>query len=194
MLTKRLILSLTLLIATLPVSAGEHILMPMLGVVDWKDNSGHTVRGTPASFDDGANGSLGFRYSYLFDLGLAIGTDIFAYSRDITPSFRADDTSVVHSHFLAQYYFNRQGTVNPFVGGGLGFAAIAFDGGTLDGKASVGVSAQFNAGVLIRLSQRFGLQVEYKYLDFDIDEDIDGLRTDIDTSANTLFLGMTIHI
>lgn len=186
---------LMLLISVAPgARAGEHVLTPMLGFTGWADETGHTARATAVDFDDGTEFTLGFRYHYVFDNGLAVGVDVYSYGKDVIPSSASDTTSVFHSHALLEYFFNHTGSVSPFVGGGFGFAAVSFDDGTLGDESAAGGAFEFNAGVLFRVSDAVGVQIEYKASAFDIDEDIDALRTDIDTTSHSLLFGVTIHL
>lgn len=189
----RFIYSLLLAIAALPVYAGEHILTPMLGITSWSDDTGHIGRGTTLDFNDSSQTTLGFRYLYLFDNGVALGGDFYLYDKDIAVG-QANDAGVLHTHALVEYFFNPRSNILPFIGLGIGVSAIGFDGGNMDGDGSGGSSYELNGGVLFRLTDLIGVQVEYKYTDFDMDEDIDGFATRIDTSSNTFLLGLTIHI
>lgn len=174
--------------------ADEHILTPLLGTSNWSDNTGHTARGSTLSFRDRNELTKGFRYLYLLDNGFAFGGDIYGYKKDVTTTSQANEAGVVHLHALAEYFFIPRGEVSPFVGVGMGISAIGFSGGILDEEGTGGTSVELNGGVLFRLSEIVGLQVEYKYTRFDIDANIDKLYTNIDTNANSLLLGLTIHI
>ena len=188
---KHIILILTLLIP-FSVQAAEHHLIPMVGFTNWSDESGHTARGAALTFEDDNNFTLGFKYLYMFDSGFAIGGDLYIYEKDVVTPLLVSDAGVSHFHALAQYYFNSKETVSPFIGAGLGFTGITFDGGLLDDEDTSGLSIELNGGVLFRLSDRIGLQVEYKYTDFDVDDEIDGFRTDIDTNSHSLMFGVAI--
>ena len=189
----RIFYSLLLAFACLPVYAGENILTPMLGVTSWSDDTGHLGRGTALDFSDSTKTTLGFRYLYLFDNGIAVGGDVYLYDKNVVVG-QANDAGVIHTHALVEYFFNPKSSMMPFIGLGIGVSAIGFDGGNMDGDGTGGSSYELNGGVLFRLTDVIGVQVEYKYTDFNMDEDIDGFTTKIDTSANSLLLGLTIHI
>ena len=190
---KHLVLLLSFLMP-FSVQAGENLLVPMVGFSSWSDNSGHTARGAPITFEDDNEFTLGFKYLYMFDSGLALGGNLYLYDKNVTTAVQASDSGVLHIHGLVQYYFNSSNSVSPFIGAGIGVSAIGFDGGLLDGDGTGGASVELNGGVLFRVSERIGIQLEYKYTDFDMDEDIDGLRTNIETSAHSVLVGVSIHI
>jgi len=190
----RLFYVLMLMIACLPVHANEHILTPYLGLTNWSNDTGHTARGNPISFRDNTQFTFGFRYLYMFDSGVALGGDAYLYDKDPNNSAQAEDAGVAHFHALVEYFFNHKSDVSPFIGAGLGVSAIGFSGGLLDDDGTGGTSIELNAGVLFRLTERVGMQLEYKYTDFSLDEDIDGLYTNIDTNANSFLVGVTIHL
>lgn len=190
----RLVSSLLLIMLSLPVIAGEHILTPMLGVSKWSDNTGHTAAGSEISFRDQNETTYGFRYLYLFDNNFAVGGNIYMHELDVTTTSQANDSGVAHVHALAEYFFTLTDNVYFFVGAGIGFSAIGFSGGNLDDEGTGGLSYEINDGFLFRLTDRIGLQVEYKYTSFEMDDDINKQHTNIDSTSNSLLLGLTIHI
>jgi len=194
MIMSRLFYALLLVIVSLPVFADEHIFTPMIGVSNWSDTTGHTARGNELSFRDHNETTYGFRYLYLLDNKFAFGGNIYVHDMDVTTSSQANDAGVAHVHALAEYFFTLTDNVYFFIGAGLGFSGIGFSGGNLDGEGTGGKSFEINDGFLFRLSERIGLQIEYKYTSFEMDEDIDNQRTNIDTTSHSLLLGLTIHI
>ena len=190
----RFICLLFISLVSLPAHAGENILTPYIGLTKWSDTSDFTVRGTSLSFDDSAETTFGFRYLYMFDSGLAIGADFYLYRMDVVNPIQADDAGVFHTHALVEYFFMPKESVSPFIGGGIGFSAIGFSGGVLDDDGSAGSSIELNAGVQFRVSQRVGIQLEYKYTNFNMNENIDSLSTKIDSTANSFMLGVSIFI
>ena len=174
----RIVYSLLFAIVSLPVYAGENILTPMLGITSWSDDTGHIGRGTALDFSDSTRTTLGFRYLYLFDNGVAVGGDVYLYDKDVIVG-QANDAGVLHTHALVEYFFNPKSSTMPFIGLGIGVSAIGFDGGNMDGDGTGGSPYELNGGVLFRLTDVIGIQVEYKYTDFNMDEDIDGFNTKI---------------
>lgn len=185
---------LALLLFSSPVFAGEHILNPMLGLTDWHQNSGHTAGGNTIDLSSSAAASLGFKYLYRFDNGLAIGGSLVGYRKNVSNKTVAHKAYIANSNLLLEYYFNSQATTSPFLGFGLGGVGISFDGGTLDGDSTSGGSLQLNAGLLHKFNQRFGIQFEYQYNSFDVDDDIHGNVSRFKTYSHSLFVGMTIHL
>ena len=189
---KRLLFSFLLLLP-MSVHAGQNILIPMVGFSRWTDDSGHTARGSTISFEDENSLNFGAKYLYMFDAGFALGANAYLYEKDVLTT-NASSAGVIHVHGLAEYFFNHTGTVSPFLGLGVGFSSIGFNDGILDEESSGGESFEFNAGVLFRTSDRIGFQIEYKYTDFDMDEEIDDLPTDIESESHSVHFGVSIHI
>jgi opacity protein-like surface antigen len=190
----RLFCSLILAIFSLPTYAGEHILTPMLGISNWSDNTGHTARGSSLSFRDSNETTYGFRYLYQLDSRFAFGGNIYLYDMDVTTTSQANDAGVAHFHALAEYFFNNNDNITPFIGAGVGVSAIGFSGGNLDDDGTAGLSFELNGGVMFRLTDIIGLQLEYKLISFEMDEDIHSLRTNIDTTASSFLIGLNIQI
>lgn len=182
------------IIVSLPAFADEHILTPLVGYSKWSDPTGHTARGSAISFEDKKQTSSGFRYLYLLDNNFAVGADIYGHDMDVTPSAQADKATIVHVHALIDYFFSRIERTSFFIGAGYGFSVIGFTGGILNDKVTAGNSLELNGGVLYRFSEHIGMQLEYKYTYFDMKEDIDSQPSNIESSSNSLLLGLTIHI
>ncbi len=174
--------------------AGENILVPMVGMVDWSSTQGHRVRGSDISFSSGSEGSAGFKYLYLFDFGLAVGGNLFTYTKEVREKNLAEDSVFIHNHVLLSYFFNQKGDLKPYVGVGTGYVFNRFRNGTLDLESSLGNSSELNLGFLWSFSRRVGLQLEYKYVNFNLKKEIDNYGTKIKSNAHTLFLGVSVHI
>lgn len=185
---------LAILLFSAPVFAGEHILNPMVGATDWSQNTGHTAAGSSLSFDNDSPVTLGFKYLYRFDNGLAIGGSMIGYSKDVTNKTLAHTAAIANISGVVEYYFNPKGASSPFIGFGLGGMGIAFDGGSLDGDSTRGGSIQLNAGMLFKINETFGMQFEYQYNTFDVDDSIHSSYTNINTYSHSLLLGLTIHL
>jgi opacity protein-like surface antigen len=182
------------LLLPLTAQAGQHLIVPTLGVTSWSDETGHLARGTTLNFEDDNSLTLGAKYLYMFDSGIALGGNAYFYGKDVLNPVQADDAGVVHVHGLVEYIFTPGSDVMPFIGLGIGFSSIGFSGGVLDDESSAGESYELNGGVIFKLSETIGIQLEYKYIDFDIDDDIDGLNTEINTDAHSFLLGVSIHL
>lgn len=183
-----------LVILNRPALADEHILTPMFGYSKWSDTSGHTARGSEISFSDNRQATYGFRYLYLLDNNLAFGGNIYAHDMDVKTAGQADDAAVVHVHALIEYFLPLMDKGSFFIGAGYGFSAIGFSGGNLHEKGTAGRSIELNGGLLYRINDKLGVQLEYKYTDFDMEEDIDSQPTNIDSTSDSVLLGLTIHI
>ncbi|MFO7602737.1 MAG: outer membrane beta-barrel protein [Gammaproteobacteria bacterium] len=185
---------LALMLFSAPVMAGEHLLNPMLGVTDWSRNNGHSINGGTINFDNDAPLTLGFKYLYRFDNGLALGGSYSGYSKDVSNTAVAHEADVANVHGVLQYYFTPQAPSSAYLGVGLGGMGMTFDGGSLDGHSTAGTSLQLNAGMLFKLAERYGLQFEYQYNSFDVDESIHSNITRIETYSHSLLVGVTIHL
>ena len=187
---------LVLVIQTLiviPVLAGEHLLQPKLGIVDWTDDGTHSVKGNNFTFDSDKTGSSGFMYLYRIDNGFAFGGEVYGYTKDYTHSNGdTGDADVGHIYGLVEFYFNNDGAIKPFVGLGLGAAGVDFSGEINTDAA--GSSIQLKAGVEFSINERFSLSAEAKYFTIDIDEEIDSQNADIKSKGYAAFIGFTIKI
>ena len=183
-----------LVIVNLPAFADEHILTPMVGYSKWSDPTGHTARGSEISFSDDTQTTYGFRYLYLLDNHFAVGGNIYAHDLDVKTPGQADDAAVAHVHALVEYFFPVMDKSSFFIGAGIGFSAVGFTGGNLHEKGTGGRSFELNGGYLYRISDIIGVQLEYKYTKFDMEEDIDSQPTNIESSSDSLLLGLTIHL
>jgi opacity protein-like surface antigen len=180
------------LLVSLPATAGQNMLTPMLGITHWKEETNHTARGSVLSFVEGNRPTAGIRYLYLFDSGLAVGGDIYWYKKDVVTTTQANEVSVVHTHALVEYFFYPDESVSPFVGGGAGLTTLVFTGGNLDGDRTSGLSFEVNGGVLFHFSEHVGVQFEYKLSQFNLNDNIDGLDAKIDSTASSVMAGLTI--
>lgn len=187
---------LVLVIQTLiviPVLAGEHLLQPKLGIVDWTDDGTHSVKGNNFTFDSDKTGSSGFMYLYRIDNGFAFGGEVYGYTKDYTHSNGdTGEADVGHIYGLVEFYFNNDGAIKPFVGLGLGAAGIDFSG-EINADAG-GPSIQLKAGVEFSINERFSLSAEAKYFTIDIDEEIDSQNADIKSKGYAAFIGFTIKL
>ena len=112
-----------------PALAGEHLLQPKLGLIDWTDNGPHSVKANTFNLDSDKSAALGFMYLYRLDNGFAFGGEMYHYKKDYTHSNgNAGEVDIGHFYGLAEYYFNNEGSIKPFVGIGLGGAGMDFSG------------------------------------------------------------------
>lgn len=188
---RRLAITLILTSVSFCAYAGQNILTPMYGVSDWKSNSGHMASGSSIAFASGIRPTGGFRYLYRFDNNVAIGADIYHYTKNVDTVGLANEADVTHTHFLGEYFFQPQETISAFAGGGFGLTNLRFKGGALDDKRSSGASIELNAGMVFRLSDLLSIQFEYKLSNFNADENINGATTNVDTTASSMLMGVS---
>ena len=175
--------------------AGEHLIQPKLGFINWKDNGTHRVRNNSFTFDNDTSIASGFKYAYRLDNGFAFGGELYGYEKDYTHSNgNRGSADIGHIYATAEYFFNNDSSIKPFIGIGLGGAGIDFSG-AINHDTSGGSSAQFNAGVEFSINKRFSLSVEGKYFTLDIDDDYyNNEKADIKSDGYGIFVGFTIKI
>lgn len=183
------------------VSAAEHVLIPKFGIADWDDNKNHRVNSDSFDFDNDIVAAAGFTYLYKLDNGIAFGAELFGYEKDIvTTANNFGDASTTHLYGVVEKFFNPEGSVKPFIGVGLGAVAIRFDAtinGAIDddyGDSATGLSYEIFTGAEIELSDNLGLTVEYKYFDFDIDDDIGTRNINVKSNGQAVFVGVALHL
>ena len=200
-IVKYALLILVLGISTATVSAGEHILIPKIGVVDIEEKTNHLVDSSSFDFDDDNTPSFGFSYLYKLENGFAFGVDLFSYEKDIVRTVNnRGDASITHIYAVAEKLFNNDGAVKPYIGLGLGTAVISFDanvnGAIADDYSdnASGFSYEIFAGMEVEITETIGMIFEYKHFDIDINDDI-GLRDiDFESDGNAIFVGVSVHI
>ena len=183
------------------VSAGEHILIPKIGIIDWNDNSNHKVDNSTFDFDDKEVVSPGLSYLYKFNNGYSVGGEIYSYEKDIiTTTNNSGNSNITQAYGIAEKFFNNDGAIKPFIGVGLGFASIKFDA-NINGEIAddyddyaTYLSYEFFAGVEFQFNERIGLMLEYKYFDLDIDDNISRKNINVKSNGDAFFVGVSIHL
>lgn len=170
-----------------------HIATFHIGINDWQTSNGHTGGDAPLDFADEASLSWGGQYLYLFDWGLGVGFSAYLYEKDIQTPSGLTPAKVLHGHALLQYHFNRGGLVKPFVGLGTGVVAMGFEDGPLAGHEPTGISYEITTGISWYFSKTVGMRAQYSYLNFKVDEEINNTTTNIDSSAQTLLVGVSFY-
>ncbi len=181
--------------------AGEHILIPKLGAVNWDDNSNHRANNDPFDFEDETVVAYGFKYLYKLDNGFAFGAEIFTYEKQIVSTANNNgDALTSHIYGVVEKIFNPEGSFKPFVGIGVGASSMIFDA-NVNGKIDDGYndfaadfSYQIYTGAEVKLTDKIGVSLEYKYFDIDISDDIDDRHINIESDGHALFVGVAIHI
>ena len=183
------------------LQAAEHIITPKFGAVKRGDNNNHRVDNNNFDFNDDSIFALGVTYLYKMDQGYAFGADVYGYTNKIvTTATNNGDATTVHLYGVFQKYFNTGGTVQPYVGVGLGLASVSFDanvnGDISDGinDSAIGLSYEIILGSEFAINEDIGVVMEYKYFDFNIDDDIDGRNIEIESDGHALLVGASIHL
>jgi len=183
------------------VSAQEQILIPKFGVVERNDNANHLVNNNSFDFDDDIVAAPGFTYLYKMDNGVAFGAEFFGYENEIITTATNDgDATTKHIYGVVEKFFNTEGTVKPFIGVGVGFVSVSFDA-NVNGAISddfednaTDLSYELIAGAEFEINKDIGMTVEYKYFDFEVDDDIDDRNIEIESDGHGLFVGVAIHL
>jgi len=183
------------------VQAGEHILIPKVGIVDRSDNTNLRANNDNFELEDDLVISPGFTYLYRLDNGFAFGAETFSYKNDIVTRANNDgDVTTSHLYAVVEKMFNIDGDIKPYVGVGLGFVSMKFNGhinGDVDDDNfdfASGLSYELLAGTEFKITDRFGVTVEYKYFDYDINDDIGNKDFNVESDGSALFVGFAIHI
>jgi OOP family OmpA-OmpF porin len=119
------------------------------------------VDGTPKlKADNGFAGAVGGGY--------ALGNGIRAegellYLKSDLKGIAGGDAKTLGGFANVYYDFNRSGTFQPFIGGGLGFAQVKVDSRTVDDD-DTGFAYQAKAGVAYKINDRWTGEVAYRYL------------------------------
>jgi len=171
-----------------------HIATFHFGASQWQDDSGHIGASASLDFDDNTVLAWGGQYLFLFDWGLGVGISTQLYEKDITLPTGMTPAKVLHGHAILQYHFNRGGDFKPFVGIGSGVVAIGFDDGALENEELTGISYELSAGATWRITETFGILAQYRFMNFNIDEETSsGLQNDIDSSSHSVLLGVSFY-
>jgi len=190
-----------LCLCTATVSAGEHILIPKFGMVKIKNNTNHLVDNNSFDFDDDNEAALGFSYLYQLDNGFSFGADVFGYEKNIiTTANNNGDATIAHAYAVAQKFFYTSAPIKPYIGIGIGRAAIQFDA-NVNGRIAddysdqaSGFSYEIYAGFEIEISKRVGMMFEYKHFNIDVNDDIGIRDINFESDGDAIFLGVSIHI
>ncbi len=182
-------------------TAGEHILIPKLGFVDRDENTNHLVDTNRFDIEDDIVVSTGFTYLYQLDNGFAFGAEVFGYKNDIvTTTDNHGDIITTHLYGVIEKIFNTKGEFKPFIGFGLGAATMIFNA-TINGEIdddyvdfATGFSYEIFTGAEVKINDKIGLMVEYKYFDLDINDDIGNKDINIETDGHAIFAGIAIHL
>jgi opacity protein-like surface antigen len=153
------------------------------------DDSQTLSGGITLSFDEDASSVFGIEGEWRLNDNVALGGEYFTYSNDwvsILGTSGEIDTGVLM--FNVKRYFNTAKRIQPYIGAGIGFAALDFKGPGGRGTGS-DLALQAMGGVAVRW-QRIGLYTEVKWLSSEPEDDV---GDKIDVSGVGLFAGLSIH-
>ena len=177
-MSTRLVIVFCLLLLAPELWAGSNIISPTVAHTKWLDRE-YTIQGTTLRMEDNVT-AVGVSYRFLFDSGLAVGGD-FLYSVD--QDFRAASGGYTGYstfwHLLANvsYTFNRQGQLQPFVEGGLGYSTLSLHSNGGPNASLEGLNLHGGAGLNYYVSDVIGFKFGAKVIDFDV-RDGNGGRID----------------
>jgi uncharacterized protein DUF2846 len=138
--------------------------------------------------DGASSGVFGAELDYVFPAGWAVGAELMNYKNSWQQANGAKGSfKTVAFTVNGKKYFNETGMVRPFVGVGVGSAAISFSG-DITGSTG-GLAYQFFGGVEF-LFPPVDLHIELKSLSADTE---DNSGQSVDASGIGLFVGMSIH-
>lgn len=153
-------------------TAGQFMLNPKVGLRNW-GNDVYVIQGNTITFDDALRPALAIRGSYISDLGLAGSIEIMASSVDATDETAGTQRGVASEAsitMMAQYYFLRDKKFSPYIGLGAGTHGIEITDSNTNASLS-GYSSQVHVGGIINVGKRIGINLEYKYYKFNVDDD-----------------------
>ncbi|BAU49472.1 hypothetical protein SVA_2924 [Sulfurifustis variabilis] len=147
-----------------------------------------SISGISLAFDDSASGVFGIELEWRMAGGTGLGVELVRYVNDWDPVFGKGDNDTTALLFNAKKYFAVSPTVQPYVGAGIGFAGVDFEGPGGSASAS-DLALQAVAGIDFRLGEKFGVYTEAKYLTSEPEDD-EG--DNVDVTGTGFFLGLTI--
>jgi len=146
-----------------PVAAGSIAFIAKAGTFKVSKDR-QIIDGGLVIIDDSASGVFGLELEWRQTDGIAFGLEYVQYENDVSTtgsSLRSTmDTVAILGN--VKKYFRPTATVNPYIGAGIGAAAIDFNGDLITGSAG-GLAAQMMGGVEFQW-EKVGLYTELKYL------------------------------
>lgn len=139
------------------------------------------ILGVAREFDASAT-AIGLEGEWFLRPTTSLGVELMRYSNDYTTptnaslSGKADTTAVL---FNVKVYFLPEASVQPFLGAGIGTAAVSYSGAITGSTA--GLALQAVAGVQWRSESNFVLRAEYKHLRAQTEDDS---QQEVDVSAS----------
>ena len=181
-----LLLALSLLSAQVYAKEkSKHILTIKTGNFNLNDS----VQGS-RNFTKKSKEVYGIEYEWHLWKGLSMGGEYFSYTNDFTTT-KAYETDTTALLFNLKYYFNHQGSFQPFLGIGRGFGIITPTGESFV-DAHTGTASQLVAGFSYQFKY-VGIYTEYKILNTKT-KDYYGsvVSSEVDASGKGLLIGINI--
>jgi OOP family OmpA-OmpF porin len=164
------------------------------GGVTRTTNSSATEAPFDVELDSAVLGSLAFGHTLGQGWRIEGETALRQNEFDVdTTSGDADAISVLAN---VAHDFNRDGVFQPYIGAGIGFAQVNIDIGDVGEDDATGFAYQIGAGIGFKLSERFTLDVGYRYFaapDLSVDFPVDPgetLNLDFDYSQHAAVVGV----
>ena len=154
------------------VSAGEFLINPKIGLRNWS-NDVYTIQGNTITFDDAPQASFAIRGTYITDFGLAGSVEVMGSSVEAdneTAGSRLGTASESALTLMGQYYFLRDKKFSPYVGLGVGSHLVEISDSNTNARLD-GYSGQLHFGGIINVGERLGINLEYKYYKFKVEDD-----------------------
>jgi opacity protein-like surface antigen len=147
------------------------------------------VGGLQSEFDSKAGGVAGAELEWRDRSGFAFGGELYRYTNKITAVGTTLEGEMEAVAFMvnAKKYFEITGILYPYVGAGVGAAAVSFSG-DVTGSAA-GPAFQAMAGIELRM-QNIGVYTELKYLS-STTEDSASKKTKIGGTGKNIGLGIS---
>ena len=160
-------------------------------------SASQTIVGLSREFS-AASVAYGLEGEWRFQNGFALGVELFGHTQDYTTTGSAEsgDMAVTNVFINAKKYFRPAAVVQPYVGIGLGSAAVSLSAGSNGGVtgSTAGFAVQGMAGIAFRW-RHVGIYTEVKYerAELEATNAGTGAAETIDASGAGLFAGMSVH-
>lgn len=171
-----------------PVLAEGVALVLKTGTFTLSEES-QSLSGIPLAFDDSASGVFGIELEWRMAGGTGFGLELVRYGNDWSSGIGTrGDNDTTGLLFNAKKYFDVSPSVHPYVGAGIGFAGIDFDGpgGSASGSD---LALQAMAGIDFRVGEKLGIYTEVKYLTSEPEDDF---GDNVDVTGTGFFVGLSV--
>ncbi len=142
------------------------------------------------AFDDKSDSVFGIEGQWYWQPDTALGIEYLQFSNDWTSTAAGTSGDIDVSAFMFNFkkYFNTKHKVQPYIGAGIGFASLDFNGpgGTASGDD---IAFQVVGGVHVR-GKKAGFYSELKWFSSQPEDDA---GEDIDVGGTGIFAGVSFH-